>query len=758
MPGECRVNWLSRAREGLDESTVDRLSGELQRVFKTGTVTVCDRFAGYTNVPDKKTVLGVEVESKAGYSTHVAKLGNSEEVLPDYEGWQQCTAKRPFASRIFLPVTRHAVGKGRVAVIYQDAYMLFGPDEGERSPETLENVTKWAVLDDKPSPLSVERVMRQTYTDLRHWFYGNAVDNPAKAEHFYKRRVRRAIDRWSKDEWRVELRRDLVWLLSADSELQRGRRYLDPCDYVGWAFEEGVVPHTLVGRSHGDMNGRNILVGVQRGEAEYPAVFDYGEMGTQNVIAWDFAKLETELKVRLTIDLFKDQRVREKLLGPDGNAGAPSLPLLTCPTDVPKEARRLRAKQLLFGFHFENLLSDLTEQIDRLDNPAALDPPCGREITGLPKLDRALCILLRIRQEAALCFASLHADLPRKSWREEFNFAMAVYAVSVGKFNYQEYEAAFALLSGGVSAARLQSAREAIRTQIESKQHVTKPSTSSRLFPYPSYHVPLERAHRVWKERGPAATMKKTMDMLEEAVRRYKHAVPLIQEKALLLAETGQEGEAQELLRPLRDLCDVFGDFETLCRVGRLSKDCGDIALDHAPVAPADLYSHPAWQHYSTAFDVYLSAFRLREDYYPGVNAATLGFILKKPEAHSLAEEVAGICHGMPIGTLLFDDRFWVFCTEGECALLLGKSGEAARFYQHAVSLLKPDQVGMVQSAYAQLCRLWWAMGGKRVAPVLRVFEKSSYWTELIPGPLGDCGYSQEPKWRRIRSSAATST
>lgn len=50
---------------------------------------------------------------------------------------------------------------------------------------------------------------------------------------------------------------------------------------------------------HGDLHARNVLVGVRRGEAEYPVVFDYGEMGRHNVLAWDFAKLEAELTRKL---------------------------------------------------------------------------------------------------------------------------------------------------------------------------------------------------------------------------------------------------------------------------------------------------------------------------------------------------------------------------------------------------------------------------------------------------------------------------
>ena len=53
----------------------------------------------------------------------------------------------------------------------------------------------------------------------------------------------------------------------------------------------------LRGCAHGDLHGRNILVGIVRDQAMWPTVFDYEDMGPCNLIGWDFVKLETELKI-----------------------------------------------------------------------------------------------------------------------------------------------------------------------------------------------------------------------------------------------------------------------------------------------------------------------------------------------------------------------------------------------------------------------------------------------------------------------------
>src|SRR5205823_1120643 len=59
-----------------------------------------------------------------------------------------------------------------------------------------------------------------------------------------------------------------------------------------------LIPRMLRGCAHGDLHGRNILVGIVRDQALWPVVFDYEDMGPCNLLGWDFVKLETEPKVR----------------------------------------------------------------------------------------------------------------------------------------------------------------------------------------------------------------------------------------------------------------------------------------------------------------------------------------------------------------------------------------------------------------------------------------------------------------------------
>ena len=308
-----KVMWLGRASDKVRPDLVPGFSRELSVVFpRAANIVVYDVFGGYSVKLESKIVLGVEVRSPDSYHTHVIKLGTEAAVGNDYLGWRKCVLKHNFASRVFESVKNRALPRGRVGIIYEDAFRLFGTLEAAQGPQTLETVCFWAVEDNKPDPVSVERVIRQIYTELYRWFYRTPVADAEAARRFYERRLRRAFDRWADEPWRKELRRDFIWLFcNQDPGAVSGHpRYLDPYDYVGWMFENSAPPQTLVGRSHGDLHGRNILVGVQRGEAEYPAVFDYGEMDDANVLVWDFVKLETELKVRLLMRLYHDAACR----------------------------------------------------------------------------------------------------------------------------------------------------------------------------------------------------------------------------------------------------------------------------------------------------------------------------------------------------------------------------------------------------------------------------------------------------------------
>lgn len=756
-----KVTWLGRASDKIQADLVPQLTRELKQVFPGSlTVTVYDNFGGYSQDHAKKVVLAVEVCARNSYHTHVIKLGIPEEVANDYDGWRECVLQHNFASRILVSLHKKNLTGGRVAVIYEDAYRFFGSPEEGQGPQSLETVVHWSVIDNKPNTESVERVIRQIYADMYRWFYRSALPTSSTAIRFYKARLKRAMPRW-KDPWRVELRRDLLWLLCShdDPASFDNVLFLDPCDYVAWALRTGRIPQTLVGRSHGDLHGRNVYVGVQRREAEYPAVFDYGEMSGSNVLVWDFVKLETELKVRLLPLLYRDEKAQDVLYGICSEKGVSRSRLKR--NDWPTAHLNpcsLRALQLEFAHRFEWILALLTDRIHKLEDPESAGPPGGRNITGYEKLDSALSILIRIRQEAALCLGDGQPQRGKRGlWKDEYYFGLAAYGLCTSKYDYKESEAAFALVSAGVAAANVSMAREDIQSEIAERQKHPVCVKAKRTQSYPSYHVPLACVHRAWKGERTKAKLERAVAILDQASTQFGHAVLLLQEYALLLAESGQHLKALKVLEPLDSLCGVFRDEETLARIGRTCKDFGDHALSRSPVSIEELDGHPAWQWYSTAFKHYKEAFEICGLYYPGVNAATLGYMCGlREESEAIALKVLETCREQDLTTMRRDDRFWLHVTEGEALLLLSKDKEALKFYKQALAVLPEDSRGMAQNAYNQICRLFWALGGG-VKPVADLFQSSKF--SLLPGPLGNCrpmhGVRGAARKKKRRSSVA---
>jgi len=633
-------------------------------------------------------------------------------------------------------------------VIYEDAYRFFGSPEDGQGPQSLETVVFWSVIDNKPNPESVERVIRQIYTDLYRWFYRSAVVRNEAAMRFYRARLRQAMGKWWIEPWRVELRRDLLWLLCSHDDPGQFENvaFLDPCDYLSWTLKKGKIPQTLVGRSHGDLHGRNIFVGVQRREAEYAAVFDYGEMSSSNVLVWDFVKLETELKARLLSLLYEDREAQDVLFNLEDHKTLKRSALKR--SEWPSahlNPHSLRALQLEFAFKFESVLALLTERIDKLGDPQAPEPPAGRNITGNAKLDRALCILLRIRQEAALFLGEKQLQRGKRGlWKDAYNFALAVYGVSTAKFDYKESESAFALVSAGVAAAHTDMARDSIRSEISAAPKSAPARGRRGSAPYPSYHVPLANAHRLWKGKRTKVNLMNAIAVLDHASRHFGHSVLLLQEYALLLAEAGDDVAALKVIGSLNALCRVFRDEETLSRIGRTCKDLGDHTLTRHPVRFDALADHPAWQWYNAAKGHYREAFEICKKYYPGANAATLALICgARDESRALAECVLALCRNENLSAFQRDERFWLLVTEGEVLIVLAKAKDAAKFYRQALSVLPAANRGMAQSAYIQVCRLSWALGEK-VRPVVEVFRNSRF--RLDPGLLGDCGAAQEKR------------
>jgi hypothetical protein len=763
-----KPTFSARVEDDLPTDVLERLKGELPSVFemlegqrKLVSIQVPRLFSGHTPDFAQKVILAAEVRFEDGYEHHIVKIGTPNKVEADFRGWEECTKGRMIGSRIFSPVRKCQLQDDRVAVVYRDAFTLFGPDD-KGQPESLEEVVNWAVCDDKPDPLSVERAIAHLFTDLGIWFFPGASDQPVGAWKFYQSHLVKeagknsinVLSKWHSDAQRRELRRRVVWVLigrdvpDADP-IEKPARYLDPVEYVHWAMscEKGKrLPSTLVGRSHGDLHARNILVGVRRGEVEYPAVFDYGDMKSTNVLAWEFAKLETELKVRLLPQLLREEEVFRYLL----NRSKLRKPNRSTSPGIPTETYQ-SADRIVACLAFEELLHELTrtihdgedaERIERL-----LQPP-----TGVKKLDRLAAIILRIRREASL-WLGFKAFKRRDLWLNELYYALAVYGLINVKWDYSIPEQEAALVSAGVAVARMPSTPMLLNKEFAG-------TTASD---FPSFRVPLRQMYKLWKnnqdqegrelaenlvlkvERHEKGTPKKIQVLPE-----YYHAIPLIGQSILMETEAGELKATEEFLESFRELAREFQDYETLARIGRTFKDSGDRKWSGEKSSGEGSPTRAAYlQMYDKAFEVYAEAFAVSDDWYVGINAATLAFLTNKNEEYRrLAEAVAKLCAD-DLKQNNPKSRYWLFATEGEAALLLGQNEQASKFYSDALDLLSEGQCGMADASYKQAVRIWKHLPAEQkrgAEQVLELFEKHDLARFLTGNFLGRPFQSGEQK------------
>lgn len=140
----------------------------------------------------------------------------------------------------------------------------------------------------------------------------------------------------------------------------------------------------------------------------------------------------------------------------------------------------------------------------------------------------------------------------------------------------------------------------------------------------------------------------------------------LQQRMALALAQMGSPARAQAILNAL--VAKDPKSRETLSILGRTYKDqwCAD-PDNEEPLRKA--------------FDCYNRAFKVRPpDSYPGINAATLAFLLKETaKAHRLAKKVLEICEKQP-------DDYWKHATVAEALVVLGDVEAARSAYRAAVA------------------------------------------------------------------------
>lgn len=155
-------------------------------------------------------------------------------------------------------------------------------------------------------------------------------------------------------------------------------------------------------------------------------------------------------------------------------------------------------------------------------------------------------------------------------------------------------------------------------------------------------------------------------DAAHGAVENHPDDDWLKQRMALALAQMGSSARAQEILNAL--VAKDPTNRETLSILGRTYKDQWCANPDN------ESYLRKAFDCYNRAFEVE------PPDSYPGINAATIAFLLREPEkASRIAKTVLEICQGQP-------DDYWKHATVAEALVVLGDADGARQAYQAAVA------------------------------------------------------------------------
>jgi hypothetical protein len=224
--------------------------------------------------------------------------------------------------------------------------------------------------------------------------------------------------------------------------------------------------------------------------------------------------------------------------------------------------------------------------------------------------------------------------------------------------------------------------------------------------PFPSYLRPLGWAHQ-WLCSGDPERKQAAVELLRRLYERYDHAVAVGQELVLALMESGPSAraEAEAALQAI-DARFAKLDEELLCRWGRFYKEYGDRYLG-VPWLAAAVAAPPnpeeARPFYLLSLEKYTEARRLRQGHYPGINQATLLFLLgnlvrRAESASTTTVPTRELAEAQALARRLLDGRdrwhewlpndrsVWHPATAAEAHLLLQEWDQAAREYRVAVA------------------------------------------------------------------------
>lgn len=619
----------------------------------------------------------------------VVKIGIAKDIQKEVEGWHSVCPPGFSSDTVLLGLrdleTTEIDSSGKIwkAIQYEDANQKIGATE----IVTLESTILDTCRTNSPTCLSVSDCILDVYHRLHQHFYSGAVEENSENTGIQQRIVglhypphsrpddgARDLKDWQlvgrSTRWRTDevcrrtrlqanqLLREFASQPSSSGIVMPARDPIQVVDDMLAMFsvagsEEseaesmrqwlaGWLPPLTRGKTHGDLHGRNGLVGLYEEHANFPVVFDYEHSGAGKLIGWDFVKLEFETKIR----------VFEAILG--------SLSL------------RAFGKEVI---RFERQLWEDTEQLQQMVASGAAQP-----------LDRLRYLLLTLRHRAAY---SLGASKVRTgNWLEEYKFLCSLYATTSSRYSYSDHQRVAALLSAGIAIGRSRWNERMIQWESNRWQAAMESETWYTL-KVVGWEQPFSVARRLHRTGAPQG-LKQAKAILSRLVEMFPHVPQPWEDLVLICLDQQLSDEADIVLA--RAVSCLEPTEELLCRFGRIEKDRGNTHFDQQNWSAAV-------HHFERAFSHYKLAHQLNAGHYPAINMAALRLQQSVAEKHlghrdssvifqqasqSIARQLIDTRSTWPI--VLDNDTLWHLATEAEAYFLIGDHTRSDQLYAQLAS------------------------------------------------------------------------
>lgn len=642
----------SNLLEGSYERQIDHLSNLLEATFPDAeAILVVECLQGFS-VDSPQRSLRIEAVERGVSQAKIVKVGNAEVLAQELRGWKHCRRPAGDRGRVFMelaPGKPSADGTGFETIVYEDAQQTLRAAQLQTLEQAVCQCCRWG----KPSADSLEGILDQVFAEMFDRLY--AIGAPAELSGELARGLETTLNK-GKGEWKQpgtlaeQCRRVTLATLPGDEV-----EFFDPVDYLPRLFGSATdLPGVFRGPAHGDLHGRNVLVGIVNEQARFPAVFDYELMALDRLPGWDFVKLEMELKIRALQEVFSGSE----------------------------------SEFVQSVCEFEQALSVQTEEQNNQTEWTRVPSP------RTPR-DRLRCILLALRGQAKRCLETLPGR--SRSWLHEYYFLLSVYSVYSGKFGtYRRRDLIAAFLCGGLAAARFAWAKssacnERLRAVHQAQQSLLRNDAAARPEPNSISHHAAFAFGREFARSRQQPFVQAAIEILLQLREAYPFVIDIGQELALAIMENSslmddpnqalsESQRAETLLTELHAQFPIES-METICRWGRLWKDRGDELYDSSEDAAVTL----SRQAYRTALSYYQKAYQLDQHYYPGINAATLSRLTgNQAQANRIAQQLIQVLeqgHHCPV-----EEQVWVLATLGEAHLIVGACRPAADYYRRAVA------------------------------------------------------------------------